>query len=908
MKNKMFWISILLVCLLFAGCDNIKQNRGAEKETEDIEEYIQDDYFYNEAESVTISGNGVSLKVKQGMKGYVKYNRYMKLSAEITSEERDFTGWLRVLLPADDGNSMYQKEVVLKSGQMKKLTMYLPANMNRNHMLVSLNNAEGEEVCSKEVSVNMQYGKDTPFIGIYSKKQEQMGYFDRVETQIFYLEKSDFTQDYRGIDVLDVIVISDINTETFSKKQRKAIQTWVKRGGILVLADSGKQKEMAAFKDSLLEWKIGEQKKINTCFGLDLEDMDVISDRMLHEFEGQKAEKVKAFLRKNLSRTVYANWSEKIENIQENPECLEKSGEIFNYLLQDFKEEEIKKNLSVTATEKEKLQLFDYIIIPFMKKNYTEYLIEDAELIIDTQKGKPLMQKVKAGMGNVVVVGCSVSLKKKTWEVTGPNILELIKESFSAQKKHQLTREREQSIGKNNYIYKKGLLATETNNLPNLKLYGVILAVYLLAIGPCYFWLFRRKGKASWLWIAIPVTSLVFSVFIYLLGTSTRIQAPYVNYLSHLHIEKDGEGGLSTWFRLVNHKSTGYEMTVDGNYDIEPFFAEQNYYAYESQRNKRINGNYQYGIEYAQNATKIHLMNTAAFQGMDFRDQEIITCKGDVIPEIVSDDMTLQGNVYNKFSYDLEDCFLFDNGTIYLLGDIPAGESVSLEDVENEKILMPSEYNYNYTELMEHIFSGKRGADYERKRREALAEGCLQEGNLSECFFFGFASEEKNNSFISKLSLDHYGTTAISKDIEITYRANGMEVLPDISEYAYMYDGSETDGKAVLEKNTRILVRYKLPKGYQWKGLAYTQSNNAEFSYFSNGYMGASIFAGTATIFDRRIGREVKILESGKEMNMEIREEYLKENDELTLYYYVDQEIDMELQLPTIMAYVTKVP
>ena len=211
---------------------------------------------------------------------------------------------------------------------------------------------------------------------------------------------------------------------------------------------------MTAFQGNVLSCEIGDQKTINTCFGLDLDDMDAITDRIIEEFEAQKAEKVKSFLKKNLSRNVYANWSEEIDNIQENPECLEKSGEIFNYLLQDFKEEEIKKNLSVIATEKEKLQIVDYVIIPFVKKDYTEYIFSDSEIIATTYKDKPLLQKVKKGLGNVVVAGCSLSLKKKTWEVTGLKLLEFIQENFSSQKKQQLTMEKEKSIGNNNNIYK----------------------------------------------------------------------------------------------------------------------------------------------------------------------------------------------------------------------------------------------------------------------------------------------------------------------------------------------------------------------------------------------------------------------------------------------------------------------
>ncbi len=588
MKDKRFLIGILMICLLITGCGSGQQISKTENdiksEEKSIQEYVQEEHSYKASKTVLISGKGIILKANLGIRGHVKYNRYVKISASIKNTDFDFSGWLRVILPTDDGNSMYQKEIVLEPGKEKNVTMYFPAKMNRNKMRISLHDKEGETICFQSVSVDLQYGTDKPFIGIYSKKQKQMGYLESVENQIIYMKKSDFTKDYKGLDILDVIIISDIDTKRLSTKQRNAVKSWVKRGGTLVVADSGKHKEMAAFQGDFLPGKVGEQKEINTCFGLDLDDMDVITDRIINEFEAKKAEKAKAFLQKNLSRNVYENWSEEIKNIQENPECLEKSGEIFNYLLQNFNEEEIKKNLSVIATEKEKMELLDYVYIPFMKKDYTEYIFEESEPLTRTYKDKPLIQKVKKGNGNVMVVGCSLELKKKNWEVTGLKLLSMVKENLSAQKKQQLLSEKNQDFTMNNYIYKNGLFATETNNLPNLKLYGGILFVYVLLIGPVYFWFFRRKGKASWLWLAIPITSLVFSVFIYLLGTSTRIHAPYVNYLSHLHLQKDREGDLNTWFRLVNHKNIGYEMKLEGNYDVEPFFAKQSYSAVQYSR------------------------------------------------------------------------------------------------------------------------------------------------------------------------------------------------------------------------------------------------------------------------------------------------------------------------------------
>lgn len=909
MKRIWLWFGIIIICFGITGCGENRKAKGILK----TESY--DGAGSHGADTVQLSGSDIHVTVRFGMNGYVRFNRYMAVSAELTNDGDDFSGWIQVVFPMDGENSMYQKEFNIKPQQTKKVILYLPACMNQNQMLFSVNDSKGESICSRELSASMVFGTDTEFIGIFSDKQAQMGYLDGPDSQIFYLKKSDFTADYKALDILDIIVISDKDIRDFSSQKIKAIIAWVKRGGTLVLADSGQEWEFKPFDGKLLSWRVQGKQKIKTSFGLRMSDISVIQKRVIEGIEAEKAEKVKKFLKENLSRGVYDSWRYEIEDIQENPQCLEKSGEIFTNLMDKYSEEKIKEKLSLSATEEEKVKALAYIKIPLIEKKLSRLSVKESEILISTEDKEVLIQKVQKGLGNVIVAGCSLALKKETWDVLGSEILEQVEKNLSEQKKRQLQTERDQGFGKGNYIYQQGLLITDTDNLPNLKLYAVILIIYVIFVGPVLFLVFRKKEKSTMLWGVIPAAAVLFSVFIYLIGTSTRIQGPYVNYLSHMHLEDDGQAVLSTWIRLVSNQNQNYEMVLDGNCDIEPFHGEQDYYSDGNTETNLLKQEYQYGIEYGNTQTKISLEDLSAFEGKDFKDQELVNCKGDIKADIVSDDMMLRGNVTNEFSYDLEDCFLYDNGTVYYIGNIKSGETVSLEKINSKQIYLQSEYNYDNDELMMKLFgtncwnSGKEDVDSVLRRRSVLAEGYLEKELTSDSYFWGFASRDSNpeNQFMDKIPFNQFGVMGISKDIDIKYTSNGMEVLPDISKYAVSYDDNVTDGKSIYDTNQhRIQVSYKLPKGYQWKGLAYNQSNNAEFSYYSNGYMSSAIFSGIVTMVNPTVGQEIQILESGIEMNMELNPECLNEDGVLTLYYYLDKSVDYELQLPNIMAYVTK--
>lgn len=909
MKRIRTWAVVFLIGILLTGCGrNVTETKSVAGNN------AQSVVNSNAMDSMTLYGDGLNIRLKCGMNGYVKYNRYMKVSVEICNHGNDFSGWVQMIFLTYNENSMYRKEFYVESGKSQELLLLFPACMNQNQILFSVNRSDGEEVCSKTFSLNMTYGTDTAYVGILSDKQEELGYLEGRDTKVFYLTKEDFSTDYKALDILDVIVISDKDLRDFTKIQVKNVSSWVKRGGTLVLADSGKHRELKPFSGKLLSWKAGEVHKVNTRFGLDILDAGLIEQRLIQKLEAKKAEEVKSFLVENLSVKLYSRWSNEIANIQDNAYCLEESGEIFSYLRGDYSEEEIKKNLSLSVTDGERAKIAANIEIPVIQRKLTDIRLKESELLMTTEEEQAILQKTSLGLGNIIVSGCSLAMDESCWDVLGNEVLGRITDNLSEGKKQQLLVEQQQSFNDGNSIYEQGLLVTETDSLPNLKLYAVILIVYVIFSGPILFCFLWKKGKSGLLWGVIPAVSVLFSVFIYLIGTSTRIQSPYVNYLSHLQLEEDGQAVLRTWFRPTSGQNHPYEIVLKGNCDVEPFTVNQGYDAITESEKTVISKEYQYGIEYGNDATKITMEGLSAFEGKNFKDEEVVRADGDIKTELTSSEMNLQGTVTNEFSYDLEDCFLIDNGTVYYLGDIPAGKSVSLEDLSSDEIYQQNEYNYDYDELAIQLFgtncwlSGGE-TDCEMQRRSVLAEGYLEERVGSETSFFGFAARgsKAKNKFMDKFSYDKYGAMCISKNVDIKYTSNGMELLPDISKYAVSFDSSVTDGKTIKDTSqSRIQISYRLPKGYQWKGLTYNQSNNAEFSYYSNGYLSSAIFAGIVTMVDRKTGQEIGIIESGREMNLELHPEDISEDGVLTLYYYLDNSTGNVLQLPNIMVSVTK--
>lgn len=908
MMKKWRVLGVFLLVFLLTGCQE-DQNKPIKKDRGKSSDIIST----GTTERVELNGAGLSIQLECGLGGYVKYDRYMKVSAKITNYGNDFSGWFQMILPTDNENSMYQKEFFVPSGETRRRVMLFPASMNQNRILCSVNRSNGETVCSQDIYLNMDYGTDTVYIGVYGEKNKKMGYMGQKNTRVFKLKKRDFLADHKALDVLDVIVISDGTLKEFDKKQIRAIVLWVRRGGSLILADSGKHREWKRFSKKMLSWEAGDTKQIMTSFGLDSIDTSIIIQHLVQNLEEQKAEQVQDFLAENLSVKLYNTWRQEIEAIRENTACLEETGEIFSYLREDYEEEDIKEKLSLSVTDEERFDVYKNLTIPVVSRKLTELSMYKAEILMTTEEGETILQKGSFGMGNVFLSGCSLALGKKNWDVLGNEILIRILDNLSEKKKKQLLTERQQDFGNSNQIYEQGLLVTETDRLPNLKLYAVILLGYVLLVSPVLFLVYRRKNRFNYLWGVIPAVAVLFSVLIYLIGTSTRIRGPYVNYLTHLQLGEEGEAVQHTWFRLISGKNNPYEAVFKGNYDIEPLAMDHSYQVVTDEDKEAVSWDYEYGIEYGNEATKITFAELSVFEGKNFKDEEVVKVQGDIQTELVYDDMSLQGTVKNQFDYDLEDCFLFHRGTVYYLGDIKSKKGVCLEDLDRDDIYQQKEYNYDYDELANLLFgtdylaSGNE-TDCEMQRRAVLAQGYLNEIAASETVFVGFATSDQaeRNSYIKQFSYDKYGAMCISKQVGIKYTADGMELLPALSQYAVSYDSSVTDGKKILDtRRSRIQVSYRLPVGYQWKGLIYNQADNPEFSYYNKGYISSAIFNGSVNMVDWRTGQENRIIESGREVNLELQPEDVSQDNVLTLYYYLSTSGGYDLQLPNIMVSVS---
>ena len=219
----------------------------------------------------------IRMDVVYGYDNVAKSGRFLPLDIQLdnTSEET-FEGTLCVTSqePDYDGYSnnsqekydtyRYEFPVMIQgdSSLEKKLNISLCSKSDL--MYITLMDGAGNEVLSKRLKMDLNTDAAQLFIGVLCDEPERLSYLEQVgvnysmlRTKTIDLSVYDLPDTELGLDQLDVLLITDFNSETLTEEQTEAIWEWVHRGGILLFGTGARGDEtLSAFSKQLLEYPV----------------------------------------------------------------------------------------------------------------------------------------------------------------------------------------------------------------------------------------------------------------------------------------------------------------------------------------------------------------------------------------------------------------------------------------------------------------------------------------------------------------------------------------------------------------------------------------------------------------------------------------------------------------------------
>lgn len=207
--------------------------------------------------------SSLSMEVQYGYDNTAKGGRYIPVQVQISnSAVEQIEGSLQILsMESDNEIYRYDYPVTLPAKGTSDTSVYVPIGSRASQLYVNVTDNAGNQLIHKRLKLGVNLDVSELFIGILSDTPEKLDYFDGVginysllKTRSFHLNTEDFPTDKIGLDMLDVLVISNYRIRNLSEQQTRAIMDWVKNGGTLLMGTGNRVDDtLGRFAPELLD-------------------------------------------------------------------------------------------------------------------------------------------------------------------------------------------------------------------------------------------------------------------------------------------------------------------------------------------------------------------------------------------------------------------------------------------------------------------------------------------------------------------------------------------------------------------------------------------------------------------------------------------------------------------------------
>ncbi|WP_291651673.1 hypothetical protein [Clostridium sp.] len=224
----------------------------------------------------TSESEAYEMKVSYGIQGKYRAMKYIPVTVEVNSLERDFTGEIEIRVASSNMGTYdaYSKEVSLTKGETSKVL--IPVKVLENSSKMTVNIVENGKVLSQKKTL-VSSGRVTEtnvFTGVLTDDATSLGYIGNVKfdssrgfegtLESVYLDENIIGENNLNIDGLDVLIINNYNMSNLKKEQYDAINSWINKGGTLILGSGANEsKTIGSIDKDFLEVKSNGVKEEN---------------------------------------------------------------------------------------------------------------------------------------------------------------------------------------------------------------------------------------------------------------------------------------------------------------------------------------------------------------------------------------------------------------------------------------------------------------------------------------------------------------------------------------------------------------------------------------------------------------------------------------------------------------------
>lgn len=211
----------------------------------------------------TASGEGIGLEITCGYDNAAKGGRYVPLNVTMDNGRTEaFAGTLQILsMESDYEVYRYDYPVFLEAGATLDHDLYVPMGNRSDQLFVTVEDKEGSQVVHKRLKLDFSLDVPELFVGILSDHPEKLTAWNGVgvdygtlRTRTIPFDKDSFPEDKLGLDLMDVMLITDFRIRDLSEEQSQVLIEWVRSGGTMILGTGMRVDDtLGRFAPELLE-------------------------------------------------------------------------------------------------------------------------------------------------------------------------------------------------------------------------------------------------------------------------------------------------------------------------------------------------------------------------------------------------------------------------------------------------------------------------------------------------------------------------------------------------------------------------------------------------------------------------------------------------------------------------------
>lgn len=221
-------------------------------------------------------------------------------------------------------------------------------------------------------------------------------------------------------------------------------------------------------------------------------------------------------------------------------------------------------------------------------------------------------------------------------------------------------------------------------DLPSVRGLAILLAIYVLLVGPVNYLVLRSIKRLQLAWITIPVLTVLFSAGTFAIGFALRGNDVILNKIAMIEIQPDGSGKAATFFGLFSPAQRAYEVQVPGSGLLS---AINTYY------DPWTGGPVAPGeITFVQgDPALVQGLSVNQWSMQAFQSESTWSDFGRVTADLEVSQDGLTGQVTNNTRQTLKDAILILGMRFARIGDLAPGETQQVE------LLMPEETGFRYS-------------------------------------------------------------------------------------------------------------------------------------------------------------------------------------------------------------------